>query len=237
MTAPAPRRAPRRADRPDMAARVLFRDAHVIVLDKPAGVASHAGPASGPNMESHLDDLRFGFERRPQLAHRLDRDTSGCLVLGRHPKALARLGALFAEGRVGKTYWAVVLGSPQLDEGTIDLPLAKQERRDGWWMAVDPKAGRPAVTDYRVLGRGPGIAWVEMRPRTGRTHQVRVHAAAFGWPVLGDPVYSDPPPGVPLHLHARAVEVPYAKAGAPIAAAAPPPDHMALALSDCGWKG
>jgi len=222
---------------PDLRGRVLFQDAHVIVLDKPAGLPVHGGPKAGASVEDQLDALMFGFKRRPQLAHRLDRDTSGCLVLGRHPKALARLGALFSGGGIEKVYWAVVTGGPAAETGTIDLPLAKQTRRDGWWMTVDPKQGQPARTDWRVLGRGPGTTWVEMRPRTGRTHQVRVHAAAFGWPILGDPVYADPAPAVPLHLHARAVTIPYAEGRPPITVTAPVPSHLRAALAACGWAG
>jgi tRNA pseudouridine32 synthase / 23S rRNA pseudouridine746 synthase len=263
---------------PDLRTRVLFEDAHVIVLDKPAGLPVHGGPKAGASVEDQLDALAFGFKRRPQLAHRLDRDTSGCLVLGRHPRALAKLGGLFSGGGVEKVYWAVVTGGPASDTGTIDLALAKQTRRDGWWMTVDPKAGQAARTDWRVLGRsggphpvslsrrgrgdgtsdpqmipspaareregpaakpweGEGLTWVEMRPRTGRTHQVRVHAAAFGWPILGDPVYADPAPGVPLHLHARSVTIPYSEGRPPIAVTAPVPSHLRTALSACGWPG
>jgi RluA family pseudouridine synthase len=222
---------------PDLRTRVLFKDAHVLVLDKPAGLPVHGGPKAGASVEDQLDALAFGFKRRPQLAHRLDRDTSGCLVLGRHPKALARLGALFAGGGVEKVYWAVVTGGPAAATGTIDLALAKQTRRDGWWMTVDPKQGQPARTDWRVLGRSAGTTWVEMRPRTGRTHQVRVHAAAFGWPILGDPVYADAAPSVALHLHARGVTIPYAEGRPPIVVTAPVPGHLRAALASCGWTG
>jgi 23S rRNA-/tRNA-specific pseudouridylate synthase len=132
--------------------RVLYRDALCLVVDKPAGLPVHAGPKGGPNLEDHLDALRFGLPRRPGLAHRLDRDTSGCLVLGRHRQALARLGKLFASGRVEKVYWAVVRGGPRAEEGRIEAPLRKRDELRGWWMETHPK-GQPAVTDWRVLGR------------------------------------------------------------------------------------
>jgi RluA family pseudouridine synthase len=218
----------------DLLARVLYRDALMLVLDKPAGIPVHAGPGGGPNLEELFDTLRYGLPRPPALAHRLDRDTSGCLILGRHRKALARLGKLFAAGKIDKVYWSVVRGGPEGDTGTIDLPLAKLTPKRGWKMIGDP-AGQPAVTDWRVLGRGEGTSWLECRPRTGRTHQVRVHLQALGCPILGDAVYGDGAADVPLHLHARAVIVPLYPARAPIAVVAPPPAHMLPALRQCGW--
>jgi tRNA pseudouridine32 synthase / 23S rRNA pseudouridine746 synthase len=136
----------------DMVARLLYRDGLMLVIDKPAGVAVHRGPKGGASLEDYFDALRFGLPRAPALAHRLDRDTSGCLVLGRHRKALAHLGVLFKHGRVGKTYWALVEGGPDADEGRIDLPLGRLDATRGWWMKPDPK-GQPAVTAWRVLGR------------------------------------------------------------------------------------
>ena len=217
-------------------ARLLYRDALMLIIDKPAGLAVHPGPKGGPNLEDLLDALRFGLPRRPELAHRLDRDTSGCLVLGRHHRALRRLGRLFAAGRVDKTYWAVVDGAPPEEQGRIDLPLGRRNRARGWWMKVDP-TGLPSITDYRVLGRAGDLTWLELRPLTGRTHQLRVHLAALGCPVLGDPIYGnarpDDPARAPLHLHARAIAVPLYADRPPIAAAAPPPAHMQDALAAC----
>jgi len=137
-----------------MVSRLLYRDGLMLVIDKPAGIAVHRGPKGGESLEDRFDALRFGLPRRPALAHRLDRDTSGCLVLGRHRKALAQLGKLFKSGTVGKTYWAVVEGGPDGDEGQIELPLGRRDMSRGWWMKHDP-AGQPATTRWRVMGRSP----------------------------------------------------------------------------------
>src|SRR5215831_17242994 len=136
----------------EMVARLLYRDGLMLVIDKPAGIAVHRGPKGGESLEDHFGALRFGLPRAPALAHRLDRETSGCLVLGRHRKALATLGRLFKSGAVGKCYWAVVEGGPSEDEGVIDLPLARRDESRGWWMKADP-AGQEAVTKWKVMGR------------------------------------------------------------------------------------
>jgi len=224
------------ADPLGLVARVLYRDDDLIVLDKPAGIPVHAGPKGGIVLMDGLDALRFGAERRPELAHRLDKDTSGCLVLGRTGPSLAAIGKLFAAGRIAKTYWAVVRGLPEADAGRIDAPLAKRDQNRGWWMMVDPK-GSPAVTEWRVLGRGPGLAWLELRPLTGRTHQLRAHTAHVGLPILGDPIYGRSPANGPrLHLHARAVTIPARGRRLEIAVVAPAPPHMQDALAACGWS-
>ena len=216
----------------NLADRVLYRDGLILVIDKPAGIAVHPGPGRGPDLESGFAALRFGLRYPPALAHRLDRDTSGCLVLGRHPKALRRLGALFADGKVEKIYWAIVDGRPAQDFGHIETGLKKLTRGAGWRMVVDPE-GQRAVTDYRVLGVADGRAWLELRPRTGRTHQIRVHCAALGCPVAGDPVYGAS--GGPLLLHARAISLPLYPAKPPVAVTAPPPPHLLAALAGLGY--
>ena len=221
-----------------LADRVLYRDGLILILDKPAGIPVHAGPGGGDNLERHFDALRFGLPRPPALAHRLDRDTSGCLVLGRHPKALRRLARLFSENRVEKVYWAIVEGAPPADSGRIELALDKvSTRAEGWRMVVDATGGKPAITDYRIMGRADGVTWLELRPKTGRTHQIRVHCAAIGCPVLGDPVYgSGRAAGAPpLHLHSRAISLPLYPKKDPVAAIAPPPPHMRKLLVACGW--
>ena len=225
-----------------MLSRVLHRDGLILVVDKPAGIAVHKHPGKGePCFEDYFEALRFGLPRSPSLAHRLDRDTSGCLVLGRHHKALEKLGLLFKQGRIGKTYWAIVEGRPEPESGLIDLPLATLEPGRGWWMKTDPD-GLPSQTRWRVAGRGlrdgQPIAFVVFEPLTGRTHQIRVHAAAMGWPILGDRVYGNGRvAGAPaMHLHAREVVVPLPK-DRPTAVVAPAPDHMWDALAACGWLG
>ena len=135
-----------------MLARVLHRDGLMLIIDKPAGLSVHRGPKGGPSLEDYFDALRYGLPRAPALAHRLDKDTSGCLVLGRHRKALAHLGLLFKHRKIGKTYWAVVEGGPDADEGTIDIPLGRLDDKIGWWMKPDPK-GLPSVTRWKVMGR------------------------------------------------------------------------------------
>jgi len=218
---------------------VLYRDAMMLVIDKPVGVAVHAGPKGGPSLEDRFDDLRYGLPRRPALAHRLDRDTAGCLVLGRHRKALAKLGQLFKQGKIDKTYWALVAGGPAQDEGVIDAPMAKLDVERGWWMKVDP-AGQPAQTTWTVLGRGllegKPIAWMALSPLTGRTHQLRVHSAHGGWPIVGDPIYGDRSDrGATLNLLARRIAVPLYAGKEPIVVEAPPPAHMLAGLAACGW--
>ena len=218
----------------EMVSRLLYRDALMLVVDKPAGLAVHRGPKGGASLEDFFDALRFGLPRPPSLAHRLDRDTSGCLALGRHRKALAELGRLFRSGTVGKTYWAVVEGGPAEDSGRIALALGRKDVTRGWWMKVDPD-GQPAVTDWRVLGRGANSTWLALEPLTGRTHQLRVHCAAMGWPIIGDAVYGNAERGAALQLHARELVVPLYRKRAPIRVTAPVPTHMVVLLKACGW--
>jgi tRNA pseudouridine32 synthase/23S rRNA pseudouridine746 synthase len=220
-------------------ARLLYRDGMMLVFNKPAGVAVHAGPKGGASLEDDFEALRFGLPRRPSLAHRLDRDTAGCLVLGRHHKAIGALGLLFKQGKIGKTYWAIVNGAPESDEGIIDLPLGRLDDKIGWWMKVDPK-GQKSVTVWRVKGRGTWrgapIAWLELEPKTGRTHQLRVHCASQGWPIFGDPIYGERA-DLSLQLLARKVVVPLSKSKPPIEVEAPAPAHMLEALAACGFVG
>jgi tRNA pseudouridine32 synthase/23S rRNA pseudouridine746 synthase len=236
----------------DIVARLLYRDGLMLVIDKPAGFAVHRGPKGGESLEDSFGALRFGLPRSPALAHRLDRDTSGCLVLGRHRKALATLGKLFKAGRVGKTYWALVEGGPNEDEGRIDIPLGRLDETRGWWMKPDPQ-GQPAATAWKVLGRffpppreeraasvaQQRLTWLALEPLTGRTHQLRVHCTAMGWPIVGDAVYGTAPRtgGPGLQLHAREIVVPLYKNRDPIQVSAPVPLHVRERLQACGWAG
>jgi tRNA pseudouridine32 synthase/23S rRNA pseudouridine746 synthase len=216
---------------------VLHRDAEVLVLDKPAGIAVHAAHKIEHHLGLYMQDLAFDAPEPPRLAHRLDRDTAGCLVMGRTPEASTRLGKLFASGWVDKTYWAVSNGVPERTQGTIDLPLLKIQVPGSWNILAHPD-GRPAQTDYRVLGTdGIGRAWLELKPRTGRTHQLRVHCAAIGCPLVGEPYYGPErlPPGN-LHLLARSIAFRLDKGSSTLSVTAPPPPHMLEALTACGWN-
>ena len=208
---------------------ILFQNPHFVVLDKPAGLKVHPGPGGGPSVEDCFPTLSRRKDG-PWLAHRLDADTAGCLVVALRKTALLAAQAEFAAGRAQKVYWAVAQGGPKEDAGTIDAPLLKQTERTAWRMITSP-AGQPAVTDWRVVGRVDGMSWLELRPRTGRTHQVRAHAAALGCPLLGDAPYGG---GVgPLHLLARKITL---ALNPPVSATAPVPAHMRNALTNCGWN-
>ncbi|MFO1190332.1 MAG: RNA pseudouridine synthase [Alphaproteobacteria bacterium] len=219
----------------DLDRRLLYRDALMLVIDKPSGLPVHAGPGGGPNLEDLFDGLRFGLPRPPALAHRLDRETSGCLVLGRHRKALRKLGRLFSEGLVEKTYWAITLGQPADDQGRIELGLVKEARRQGWRMVVSSQ-GQPSVTEWRVLARSNGQALLELRPLTGRTHQIRVHCAAMGFPLAGDWAYGQegPRPTHSLLLHARRIVLPLYPSRPPVAIEAPLPEPFRRRVQELG---
>jgi len=226
----------------EIQARILYRDALMLVIDKPAGLPVHGGPGGGPNLERSFEHLRFGLPKPPALAHRLDRDTSGCLALGRQHKGLSRLGKLFQDGLIGKTYWAVSTAAPPQESGTISAALKKLTTRAGGWRMVVVDAGekdaQKAVTDYKVLGSGGGYWWLELHPKTGRTHQIRVHLSHLGCPILGEPQYLEPGSAAPkakLHLHSRSLIVPLYPKKEPVAVTAPPPPHMIPALSACGY--
>jgi tRNA pseudouridine32 synthase/23S rRNA pseudouridine746 synthase len=226
----------------DLLARVLHRDGLMLVLNKPAGIPVHRGPKGGDNLEAHFDVLRFGLPKPPALAHRLDKDTSGCLVLGRHHKATQALGKLFKDGLVSKTYWAIVEDGPDGDAGLIDLALGRLDAKRGWWMKVDP-FGQPSQTRWTVLGRGMfegnPIAWMALEPLTGRTHQLRVHSSSMGWAIVGDQIYGayGPGEGPGLQLHARTITIPMQKNKEPVRICAPAPDHILERLKACGFKG
>lgn len=171
--------------------QVLFLDGEALIIDKPAGLPVDRPRDGAISLENHLSNLTFGFRRWPQAVHRLDRDTSGCLLLSRNPKAHARLQQAFEAGAVTKRYLAILDGVPEGEAGEIDLPLGKvSSAAQGWRMRHDP-AGKAARTAWQLLKVQDGQALVEFRPATGRTHQIRVHALALGHPIAGDDKYGE----------------------------------------------
>jgi tRNA pseudouridine32 synthase/23S rRNA pseudouridine746 synthase len=202
---------------------ILFIDAEALVLDKPAGLPVDTPKRGGDSVERRLDELKCGFKRPPTAMHRLDQDTSGCLLFARHPSARAKFQQAFEAGAVEKTYLAVVAGVPEGDSGEIDLPLAKRSTAEaGWRMVGDPK-GLRALTRWRKLGVEGGRTLVEFKPVTGRTHQIRVHAReGLGCGILGDRVYGVP--GGPMLLHASRLVVPRGNRAA-VDVTAPLPEH------------
>lgn len=202
---------------------MLFIDGEAIVIDKPAGLPVDRPRDGGDSIAGRLDELKFGFQRPPVPMHRLDRDTSGCLLLARNPKARARFTAAFEAGEVEKTYLAVVEGELQ-GEGVIDLPLAKTSSREQGWRMIASDDGKPALTRWRAIATRDGRTLVEFRPQTGRTHQIRAHARyGFEAPIVGDPVYGRG--GNALLLHASRLVVPREKKPA-IDVTAPLPERL-----------
>jgi tRNA pseudouridine32 synthase / 23S rRNA pseudouridine746 synthase len=186
---------------------VLFIDGEALVIDKPAGLPVNKPRHKGPSVEGELSQLRFGFQRPPAIVHRLDQDTSGCLLLARNPKALKRFNAAFEAGLVSKTYVAWLDGVPPEEEGRIELALSKVSSAEaGWRMIADPK-GKSATTNWRMMDQQGGKALVEFTPETGRTHQLRVHAASgLGLPIIGDPLYGRAGGGMMLHASKLVVQ-------------------------------
>jgi tRNA pseudouridine32 synthase/23S rRNA pseudouridine746 synthase len=179
---------------------ILFTDAEALVIDKPAGLPVDRPRDGTPALADLADTLRFGFARAPGIVHRLDRDTSGCLLLARNPGAHRRFSAGFQDGVVEKTYLAVLDGVPEGEGGLIDLALAKTSTAAGGWRMVPDPGGKAARTHWRLLAVRDGRALVAFRPETGRTHQLRVHAAAgLGVPIAGDPTYGRGGPHMLLH--------------------------------------
>jgi 23S rRNA pseudouridine955/2504/2580 synthase len=246
LPAPSTGQIPRSAIRPRDAAMlqktVLHLDDAVIVIDKPPGLAVQGGTNTERHLDGLLDALRFGAPERPRLVHRLDKDTSGVLVLARTAAAAAKLAAAFRGKDVRKVYWAVTVGVPKPRQGRIDLPLAKLPGQAGERVVADEDGAR-AITLYRTVAHaGSKIAWLAMEPVTGRTHQLRAHAAAIGTPILGDGKYGAAaahPASVPqarrLHLHARAIALPH-PAGGTFTVTAPLPPHMRETFAFFGFS-
>lgn len=225
---------------------VLHRDDDVIVLNKPAGLAVQGGAKTDRHLDALLDGLKFDAEKRPKLVHRLDRDTSGCLVLARHPRAAAALGEAFRDRDTDKIYWAIVVGSPRPKVGEIrgwmrKAPGAHDADREMMTRCVQADDGAVhAVTQYAVLSEAAGrAAWMALRPVTGRTHQLRFHMAEIGHAIAGDPKYKcdrPTPNGLEraLQLHARAIRLPH-PSGGELKAIAPLPEHMKAAFDQLGF--
>jgi 23S rRNA pseudouridine955/2504/2580 synthase len=214
--------------------RILHIDQRVIALDKPAGLAVQGGSKVRLHLDAMLKQLAEGGERL-RLVHRLDRDTSGVILLARTAAAAAELTSAFRSKAVRKLYWAIVAGVPYPMQGRLDLPLAKRGVAGEERMHVDPDEGDRAVTLYRTVARaGNRAAWLAFSPLTGRTHQLRAHAAALGTPILGDHKYGGAAAVLPgagldrrLHLHARRLVWPDAEHGSMSAVAPLPPELLA----------
>lgn len=222
-------------------AMVIHRDDAAIVVNKPPGLATQGGTRTEQHLDRLLDALVFEAEGRPKLVHRLDKDTSGALLIARTARAAAFFAKTFSSRTARKVYWALVAGVPSIDDGYIELPLAKQPGTGGEKMHVDEKEGQAARTRYRVIDRaGNRAAWVELQPFTGRTHQLRVHMAAIGHPIVGDGKYGGPDAfltgGISrkMHLHARRLRVDHPDGGR-IDETAALPTHFAESLKSLGF--
>ncbi len=219
---------------------ILYEDGEALVIDKPAGLPIERPRAGGRSLENHLEELKLGFQRPPVPVHRIDTDTSGCLLLARNPKALKRFNAAFEGRQVEKVYLGVVAGPVSGDEGTIALSLSKISSADKGWRMIAARKGKPSITHWRKLAERDGMTLVEFRPETGRTHQIRIHAqAGLGHALLGDPVYGDGKGAPRTMLHALSLTVPR-EGKPPIAATAPlPADFAALGFGsvDLGPSG
>jgi len=218
-----------------MTITILFEDGEALVIDKPAGLPVDQPRRGGPSLDDQLDSLKFGFQRRPVAVHRLDTDTSGCLLLARNPKALARFNKAFENRLVGKTYLAVLAGHPPGESGTIELALTKISSAEKGWRMIPAKKGKSAISHWELVERLGPHSLIRFRPETGRTHQLRVHALnGLGAPLLGDPVYGagSAPGAKRTMLHAESLTV--TRPGKPaITARAPlPADFRALGAQD-----
>jgi 23S rRNA pseudouridine955/2504/2580 synthase len=220
---------------------VIHRDAQAIVINKPPGLATQGGTRTDEHVDRLLDGLMFDMDQRPKLVHRLDKDTSGALLLARNARTAGYFAKAFSSRTARKVYWALVIGVPSINDGMIELPIAKQPGTGGEKMHVDEEEGLPARTRYRVIERaGNRATWVELQPHTGRTHQLRVHMAAIGHPIVGDGKYGGKDSFLTgtisrkMHLHARRIRVDHPDGGRVDVMAELPP-HFASSLDDLGF--
>ncbi len=220
---------------------VIHRDPHAIVINKPPGLATQGGTKTHEHVDGLLDGLMFERDDRPRLVHRLDKDTSGALLLARSARSAAHFAKSFSSRTARKVYWALIVGAPSVEDGIIDLPIGKQPGSGGEKMHVDKENGQSARTRYRVIERaGNRAAWVMLEPRTGRTHQLRVHMAAIGHPIVGDGKYGGKEAFLTgsisrkMHLHARRIRIDHPD-GAPLDISAEPPEHFHESLLSLGF--
>ncbi|MBY9064407.1 RluA family pseudouridine synthase [Sphingomonas yunnanensis] len=221
---------------------VIHRDAQALVLNKPPGLATQGGTKTTAHVDGLLDALQDESQGRPKLVHRLDKDTSGALLVARTSRAAAFFAKAFSGRTAKKVYWALIVDVPSIDDGMIELPIAKQPGTGGEKMHVDEAEGQSARTRYRVIERaGNRTAWVELQPLTGRTHQLRVHMAAIGHPIVGDGKYGGPAAfltgGISrkMHLHARRIRVDHPDGGE-IDVTAELPSHFSESLASLGFE-
>ena len=221
---------------------VIHEDQHGFVLNKPPGLATQGGTKTHQHLDRLLDGLADDIESRPKLVHRLDKDTSGVLLVAKTARSANHFAKAFSGRTARKVYWAIIVGVPSPEEGVIDLPLAKQPGTGGEKMHVDEENGLPAKTRWRVIDRaGNRAAWVELQPLTGRTHQLRAHMAALGHPVVGDAKYGGAEAfltgGISrkLHLHSRRLRID-SPGGGSIEVAADLPPHFAETLATLGFE-
>jgi 23S rRNA pseudouridine955/2504/2580 synthase len=220
---------------------VIHRDPQAIVVNKPPGLATQGGTKTRTHLDGLLDGLADDAGNRPKLVHRLDKDTSGALLLARTARAAGFFSKAFSGRTARKVYWAIVVGVPSVEDGYIDLPLGKQPGTGGEKMHVDEEEGLPARTRYRVVERaGNRAAWVELQPLTGRTHQLRVHMAAIGHPIVGDGKYGGQDAFLTgaisrkLHLHARRLRIDHPDGGQ-IDVTAELPQHLSETIANLGF--
>jgi tRNA pseudouridine32 synthase/23S rRNA pseudouridine746 synthase len=212
---------------------ILYEDGEALVINKPAGLPIERPRRGGPSLEDRMEELKLGFQRAPVPVHRLDTDTSGCLLLARNPKSLKRFNKAFEDRLVEKSYLAILDGVPKGESGTIELALSKISSKEKGWRMIAAKKGKPAITHWELVKVIGARSVVRFKTETGRTHQIRIHAlAGLGIPLLGDPIYGNGRGARRTMLHAESLIV-HREGKTPIEAQAPlPADFTALGVGD-----